>query len=438
MAIEDLRDVASEAGAVATLIQHPEYIFFCEQLLPEHFTSEINSQIYKAVYLLTKRDVLTIDVYNIVTALKNDGNETVNMHDIVEFMDNCSLVARSSAEEYRLLANNVLDMAMRRDLLRKLQSCETVCLNTKEKDVQQRIYGQIDDVMMSYCSVDETPLYKDIVDEMWNQIVARQHAEKAGFEFKFPRLNDYVTIERGELVLFGAQEKQGKSMMLLNCAVDLLRKGASVLYIDSELSTESFTIRLLSHLTGIEFRRIKYGKYDDYELEKIKEAIAEMKTWSFVHKNVPIFDAKAIYTITKRANHIQKIDVLIVDYFKMNKEDADAFTTYMNGGAMIDMVKNQLASDMNIAALGAVQLTAKGYVADSAKIARNTSTLVIMQDKTEEEIANDGVECGNKKLNVYRNRNGEQMRASEYIDLNFDGNRIMFTQAKQHEIVEPV
>ena len=227
--------------------------------------------------------------------------------------------------------------------------------------------------------------------------------------------------------------------MLLDCAVDLLEKGASVLYIDSELSSEQFTLRLLAHMTKIEYRRIKHGDYGPEEAKKLKAAIDHMKLWKFTHKNVPIFDSKTIYTITKKVNHTQKLDVLIVDYFKINKEDGDAFQAYASGGALIDMVKNQLASSMNIAALGAVQLTRNGTVADSAKIARNCSTLILLQEKTAEEFERDGgEEFGTHKLVVSRNRNGIQHMDGEYIDLGFKGNFCTFYEAKQHKKVEPV
>lgn len=87
---------------------------------------------------------------------------------------------------------------------------------------------------------------------------------------------------------------------------------------------------------------------------------------------------------------------------------------------------------MGIAAIGAAQATANGKVADSAKIGRNASTICIIQDKTPEEVEADGVECGNKKLRVVLNRNGAQMAPGEFIDLYFDGNHILYQEAKQH------
>lgn len=101
------------------------------------------------------------------------------------------------------------------------------------------------------------------------------------------------------------------------------------------------------------------------------------------------------------------------------------------------MVKNQICGDMNIAGIGAAQATVNGKVADSAKIGRNASTIIIIQDKLPEEIEVDGPDCGNKKLRIVLNRNGAQMAPDEYIDLNFQGNMILYEEAVQHTIQLP-
>lgn len=101
------------------------------------------------------------------------------------------------------------------------------------------------------------------------------------------------------------------------------------------------------------------------------------------------------------------------------------------------MVKNQICGDQNIAGIGAAQATSAGRVADSAKIGRNASTIILIQDKTPEEIEMDGLECGNKKMRVILNRNGMQHAAGEYIDLQFNGNVISYEEAKQHIPTNP-
>ena len=96
------------------------------------------------------------------------------------------------------------------------------------------------------------------------------------------------------------------------------------------------------------------------------------------------------------------------------------------------LVKNRICGEMGICGIGAAQATVAGKVADSAKIGRNASTIAIIQDKTPEEIAEDGPKCGNKKLRVILNRNGMQHASDEYIDLNFDGNHILYEEAARH------
>lgn len=220
-------------------------------------------------------------------------------------------------------------------------------------------------------------------------------------------------------------------MMLLNCAVDLLKQGLSVLYLDSELNTRMFTARLLAHLTQIEYKRLTAGNYSKEEAARIDEAIRWIKEQSFTHIYIPMFDPQTIYTAVKKVEHLQGLDVLIVDYFK-GKGEGDAFDSYQELGRFVDLVKNQICGKMNIAGIGAAQATASGKLADSAKIARNASTIAMITDKSPEEIDIDGAECGNKKLRVIYNRNGMQMAQDEYIDLRFDGNHILYEQAKQH------
>ena len=238
-------------------------------------------------------------------------------------------------------------------------------------------------------------------------------------------------------MVFAAEAKQGKSMFLLNCAIDLLKQDKSVLYLDSELNTRLFTARVLAHISGIEYRRLVTGCYDEDESRAIDDALNWLKTRRFTHIYIPILDLQSIYTAVKKVQHTQDgIDVLVVDYFK-SSGDGDAWSSYAELGRFVDMVKNQIAGDMGIAAIGAAQATSTGKVADSAKIGRNASTICLISDKTPEEVDADGVECGNKKLRVILNRNGMQMAPDEYIDLQFDGNHIMYSEAKQHEPHEP-
>lgn len=441
MNVSNIKNVESEAGIIASVILKPDYTFYSEHLRPNHFSDEQNAYIYYSVCELAKKGIEKIDAYNIYNLLNSKEStkkqaESITVQALTELIDDSKYIARDSVEEYKLLVDNVLDKAFRRETYTKLQECERLCFTEEETDIEQRIYSTLDDVMLQFSTTNEIPQYKDVVDDYWNEIEKRQKEGTAGIPFKFNALNEFACIEPGELFIFAAEAKQGKSMILLNEAVDLMKKNKSVLYIDSELNSRLFTCRLIAHLAKIEFNRVRAGKYTEDEKAKIDKVIAWLKTKQFTHIYLPMFDAQTIYTTVKKVKHTQGIDVLIIDYFK-GKGDGDAFASYQELGKLVDTVKNVICGEMCIAGIGAAQATATGKVADSAKIGRNASTIAVIQDKTQEEIEADGIDCGNKKLRIVLNRNGAQMGPNDYIDLRFNGNLISYEEAKQHVVQTP-
>jgi len=438
---EDITRIDSEAGVLASLVNHPEFAFYSEALLPNHFFNKENRYIYAAICNLAQRGIRRIDSYSVLEALRSNEStakyaDELSVEQLNDFFDNSEHIARNTLEEYKLVVDNVLDAARRRDTFQALRKCESMCFNESIANLEQEIYGALDDVMMDFSAAADVPAYSEVIDGCWEEIKERQSSGYAGTPFKFPALNEFATLERGELFIFGAEQKQGKSIMLLNCAVDLLKQDMAVLYLDSELNTRLFTARILSHLSGIAYKSLTAGAYSKEDEQRILECKEWLKGRKFTHIYIPTFDQQSIYTSIKKVYHTQGIDVLIVDYFKSTGE-GDAYATYQSLGRFVDMIKNEICGNLNIAGLGAAQATATGKLADSAKIARNASTIAMITDKTPEEIEADGPECGNKKLRVVVNRNGMQMAQGEYIDLLFDGNHILYEQAKQHIPQEP-
>ena len=337
---ENFARVESESGIIATLVKHPEFSFYSENLLPNHFFDEDNRCIYAAICELARSGVKTVDPYNIMEVLGKSPatrrvSDRLSVDSLYTLMEVSDSICRHSVEEYRLLVSNVLEAAMRRDLYRRLRECEDVCMDASQKDVESRVSKLLDDVLVSYSSVVDIPQFKDVVDDCYALIKSRQAEGYAGIPFKFPALNEYATIERGELFIFGAEQKQGKSMMLLNCAVDPLKRDQAVLYLDSELNTRLFTARILAHLTGIEYKALVSGRYDEEGERRIQAAIAWLKTRRFTHIYIPLFDPQSIYAAVKKVYHTQGLDVLIVDYFK-GRGEGDAFDSYQELGRFVD------------------------------------------------------------------------------------------------------
>jgi hypothetical protein len=106
----------------------------------------------------------------------------------------------------------------------------------------------------------------------------------------------------------------------------------------------------------------------------------------------------------------------------------------MDLGNKTNFLKNDIAGGLGMGVLAGAQLNRNHEIGDSYRIEQYTSSLINLIDKTPEEMMTDGKACGNYKLFVKLNRNGEQMSdpESEYIDVQFDGNICTFRQATQH------
>lgn len=285
---EDINSLDSESGIIASLIHKPEFSFYSEHLLPNHFTNKENRCVYTAICELARKGITTIDPFNIIEVLNSSEAtrryaDELTVEKLHEFMEMSEVLARRTVEEYKLLVTNVMDAAFRRDAFQRLRDCQALCCNRSEENIQQKIYAAIDEVMTEFSTTNEVPPYGDVIDECWEEIVERQGAGFAGIPFKFDTLNEYATIEPGELIVFAAEAKQGKSMMLLNCAIDLLKRDIAVLYLDSELNTRLFTARVLAHLSGIEYKRLTSGNYSEEEAKRIDEAREWLKTRKFTH-----------------------------------------------------------------------------------------------------------------------------------------------------------
>lgn len=439
----DINAIESESGVIASLIRNPELCFYSENLLPNHFTDKDNRCVYTAICEMARRGITNVDAYNIIEIL-NSSEATrkfasdLTIEKLQELIDMSDYLARRTPEEYRILAHNVLDAAFRRDTYRTLQECQRICLNRDCPDVESKIYEAIDGVMLDFTSSTDLPEFKDVVDGIWEEVKLRQTGQTKAIEFPFPALNNYVVMEPGEVVAFVAPAKAGKSAILLTCCVDLLRKDKGVLYIDSELSTKLWTIRLLSHLTKVPFGRLRSGNYGKEEAEAIEQAVAWIKTRRLIHVYMPVLDGNQVYLAAKRAQHLIDIECIIVDYLKADSSKDDAYQVYANLGNTSDILKNKIAGEMGLCGLTAAQATETGKIADSARIARSMSTVISISPKSPEQIRTDGTDA-TKKLRVVFNRNGPQMTdENEWIDMKFDGSTITYEQAaKQHEIEEP-
>lgn len=434
MDISAICDTQAEAGVIATLVYHPDFILHSDYLRPGYFYNRENGCIYWAIQELYKAGIDTIDALNISNMLNSNKAvkrkiEEYNLNDMQEFISMAQYAARHTLEEYKLLVNNVVETSFKRELARLSAEIQADCYNSDMglSKLNQVVNNKLTELTEKYITGDEIKTLGERIDDIWDKIENQDLSRRLPSKFK--SFNDYFYYEPGELVLLTARYKTGKSVFCLNECCNMLKAGVPTLYIDTELSTETFTKRLICNVTGIPFKTIQNKTYNKEQEDLINRCIAWIHSLPLVHLYLPDSNMDEIYSICKILKYKMDLSFVIYDYIK--SYNSEAYTNSAILGQMADFLKNKIAGELDLAVLSAAQLNRNDMIANSDNIAKAISTGIYWRFKTSEEIQNDGgLDAGNVMAYVNINRNGPQSDEDEAIYFTFDGDRQRITEAK--------
>lgn len=445
MEYKDLYNPQAESGVISTLIHNPTFIFHSEELEPRDFYDQTNQAIYWAIRDIALSGNYVIDDFSLTTKLASNKAiearvEKANISSVKDILELSKYAAQSSVEAYKDLVKDVQEYSSRRRLYLDAQKIISACVSEKytSEDLQHLLNSAVDNYDASATHGREIISFDKKVDPLWQRLEDRHSGKIVCRPFHIKELNEYTQMEDGEMVVIGGHAKTGKSALLLSCTVDLLKKGETVLVIDSELSDDLYFMRLLSHLSEVKFRTVKDGGENAEERIRINEARDFLKTAKLYHEFLPICDKNEIASIFRRVNNENRITVLVIDYFKADFDSKDAFSTSVTLTGLVNFCKNEIAGVYKIPILAAVQTSQTGNVSFSSGVITALSTLCWLHLKEKQEVVSDTSECGNAKLTVLYNRNGAQMQKDDYIDLQFDGDIITYrSPTKQHIKTDP-
>ena len=240
-----------------------------------YFYNQDNGCIYWAISELYKKGIDNIDAFNISSMLSSNKAvqktiEKYNLPSIQEYIDLCSETARHTLEEYKLLAQTVVTLSYKRDMIKSISEIQRFCqdktislgeLSKKKNDVLSKLDEK-------YIVSEDIKLLGDEAQDLWQEICDRRTDSGIyGIPSMFPILSNWFTYEPTELVVIQAKYKQGKSVLLMLEALHKVQNGIPTLYVDREMSDRIFYERCLASLTGVDVKRIKNGKYSAEEGE---------------------------------------------------------------------------------------------------------------------------------------------------------------------------
>lgn len=136
-----------------------------------------------------------------------------------------------------------------------------------------------------------------------------------GLDTGYAELNNITAgFNKGELILIGARPCMGSTSLALNITNNLLDEGKGIAILSLEMSAEEMMLRLISIQTFIHLQRLRLGKINTEDHQKLNVAMEAMESKKLFIYDQNTIDINQICTkLRNLKNQTPGLDLAIVD-----------------------------------------------------------------------------------------------------------------------------
>ncbi|MCH8505983.1 MAG: AAA family ATPase [Ectothiorhodospiraceae bacterium] len=150
-----------------------------------------------------------------------------------------------------------------------------------------------------------------------------QQGKTTGVPFGISRLDSLMGgMHPGHLIVVGARPKMGKTAFMLSTCLHAARMGYRVGVVSAEMPADQLVDRLLCHVTGIEFSRIRSGAMTQTEIENVTKATSSLASLRIRMMDQPGCGPADVMRQARCWSVAGGLDLLVVDYLQRLRPDA--------------------------------------------------------------------------------------------------------------------
>lgn len=413
---EEIRDLFCKPGDERALISYSlkridHFYSICSKMNEDDFLYPDHKMIFILMKTLLSKDIKKFDVSMVIDEAKSNGVlQNIGNYDYLESISRMSL-DKSNINVY---IDNVLEASTKYKLYVDLNyGLENIVENSTTSVSSEDLIGAVESRIMDLStkakSIREPRDFGDGLDEYIEER-KENPVEMCGLSTGFTILNTQIDgLVPGTLNIVSARKKMGKSTFLSNIAAHAAYKERiSVLYVDTEMTFEEWRNRIIAMISGVDERVIKHGGYIDEDYNRIKQSLEIVKKGRLFHQYMPGYSIGKLTALYKKYKIKEHIGLGVFDYIKEPAEGVNADRRRAEWQILGDVTTKlkDLAGELEIPFLAAVQINREGGVAGSDRISWFGDVVMQWMYKTKDEIDMKGFEGGQYKLVVRDTRRG--------------------------------
>jgi replicative DNA helicase len=445
-----LTDPSAERALLSTICQYGEdvYIDISDIVSESTFTIDSNKIIFQCLkHVLDKNPKCSIDIGIIYSAAKDLGvdhilqkkEETQHLKAILDFP--------AKKQNCITFAAKIKKLEIARKLYHELENTKDKLLEVSGTESLTQIMSIAEDSVFNFASkitdTDNAPSHvANGLEDYINNLIQNPIAQ-VGISTGFPAYDSAIGggLRKSTINVIAARPKTGKTLLADNMGFYIANKlKIPVLNLDTEMTKEDHLNRLIAMITEIEISKIETGKFTESSVmtEKVNEAIKSLKDTPLFYKPIPGKPFDEQLSIMKRwlikevglnSDGTAKPCVIFYDYLKLMDSQGigQDMKEYQVLGFMMTSLHN-FACKYQLPIVAFVQLNRDGITKETTDTASGSDRIIwlcsnfsIFKRKTDEEIAEDGTGCGNRKLIPVISRHGPGIEENDYINCHMKG-----------------
>ena len=419
------------------MIDQDSLVTVAQFLKAEHFYKSAHSDIYSAIIELFERRE-PIDLVTLTAQLKKSGNldkvgGAAYLSDLASQIPTASNIAQ--------YAQIVRDHYVKRQLIsastKLLEKAfdETGDVRTILDETEQVVFALSQQQMRQ----NFLPL-RDALAESFDRLdeLHKKAGGLRGVPTGFWDLDGKLAgMQDSNLLILASRPGQGKTSLALNIAAHVaVREGLPVGIFSLEMSKEELVDRLLVSQSEIDSWRLKTGKLDDNDFDRLQEAMGVLADAPLFIDDTPGASIMEMRTKARRLQVEHGLSLLIVDYLQLVV--SRRLENRVQEVSEISQSLKNLARELKIPVLACSQLsraveqrgTRKPQLADlreSGAIEQDADVVMFLWRPDVDNLEQ-------VKLDIQKHRNGP----TGEIDLVFRADRVKFYPIEKRRTREPM
>jgi replicative DNA helicase len=321
------------------------------------FSNGKHSFLYeKMVQLFRQGNPVNIaTLYPIITTHQEYGITVEYLEDMVK-----NIYGKENLSKY---CESLRDLFLRRKILQIMQSgsqkLQEIQINEKSENIIEKIERDIFNVVDHH---DNKSVYKlgDSALNFAHKIAQHDPADLTGIDTGFKTLNELLGgFQRGELIVLAGRPSMGKTALAVAIGVNASKnkhQKNSVLFFSLEMPEEQITMRILSAESGVDSFRLRSGRQSSQESIQIIEKAQSLAPLKFFIDDVALTTITNIRITSRRIKRIYGLDLIIVDYLQLIKNEGTNDTRSIELGHITQGLKS-IAKELNVSIVVLSQLS---------------------------------------------------------------------------------